>query len=260
MKQIISVYKSTILLIAVLITACGTGSTKKETGKSSIMVFAAASLTDVLTEVIDSFEVKYDVDVQTNMASSGTLARQIEQGGSTDIFLSASKRWADYIDSLGFISSGHLSEIARNVLVLITPVNSPQGTVSIDSSLNLAAMLGEDRLSMGDPAHVPAGKYALQALEYFGWYNTIDKQILPAKDVRSALMVVELEEVPAGIVYRTDAIKSEKVKVAGIFPEASHKPVVYMAGLCSDNENAKKFFAFLTSEEVKAILLKYGFK
>lgn len=261
---------SIIVSIAVLGFLFSCGTPDRKTGKAdignteeteqSIMVFAATSLTDVLSEIIDSFEVKYNVVVKTNIASSGTLARQIEQGANSDVYISASKKWADYVDSLGYILKGYKTEIAQNELVLITPKNSYLKLQPIDSSMDFAALLGKGRLSIGDPSHVPAGKYARQSLEYFGWYKQLENKILPAKEVRSALMIVELEEAPAGIVYRTDALKSDKVRILGLFPERSHNPIVYVAGVCKDNKPAKEFFTYLNSGEIKSIWIKYGFK
>ncbi len=229
-------------------------------GHQSIMVFAGASLTDVLSEIIDSFEVKYQIKVQMNMASSGTLARQIEQGAAPDIYISASKKWADYVDSLGYLLAGTKSAIAENELVLIAPLNSSLEVSEIDSTFDFMSLLGSERLSMGDPAHVPAGKYARQSLEYFGWYSSLQGKVLPAKDVRSALMVVEMGEVPLGIVYRTDALKSAKVKILNTFPVYSHKPIVYVGGVCKDNSTAKAFFNYVNSADTKAIWTKYGFE
>lgn len=267
-----SVYTKLFGLVAIvtsviLLLSCGVGGDKVSGAENDtseiqrpLMVFAAASLTDVISELIDSFNMKYNVRVQTNMASSGTLARQIEQGGTPDVYISASKRWADYIDSSGYFIVGTKTTIAKNELVLIAPQNSSLKVDVIDSSLNFLALLGDERLSMGDPSHVPAGKYAKQSLDYFGWYDKLNGKTLPAKDVRSALMVVELEESPLGVVYRTDAQKSEKVKVLGTFPETSHKPIMYVGGVCQNNATARKFLEYLNMEETKAIWEKYGFK
>ncbi len=242
-----------------LLTSCGGSATKKES-KKEIMVFSAASLTDVLAELADSFEVKYNVKVKTNMASSGTLARQIEQGGKPDVYISASKKWANYVDSLGFFIPGYKTQMAKNELVLIAPKESSLNVESIDSNLDFIGLLGDGRLSMGDPSHVPAGKYAKQALTYFKWYNNLSDKMLPAKDVRSALMVVEMNEAPVGIVYRTDAEKSKKVKILNTFPEESHKPIVYVGGVCSKVPMATDFYKYLNSPETKTIWAKYGFK
>ncbi len=262
-------FNYTIILIAVNIalTSCWPGNkgtrktTKNMSGeKQSIMIFSAASLTDVLSEIVDSFEVRNNIKVKTNLASSGTLARQIEQGGSPDVYISASKKWSNYIDSLGYNLNGYKSDIAQNELVLIAPLTSTLEVPVIDSALDFTSLHGTKRLSVGDPSHVPAGRYAKQALKHFGWYRQLDNKILPAKDVRSALMVVEMEEAATGIVYLTDALKSDKVKILSSFPVKSHQPIEYVAGVCNDNDAAKDFFAYLNSNETKTIWKKYGFK
>jgi len=261
--------KTTRILLSVVtlnvLISCGGGSRKSQTAEqvseppSQMMVFAAASLTDVLSELADSFEMHHDVKINTNMASSGTLARQIEQGGTPDLYISASKRWADYVDSLGLVISPWKNVIAKNDLVLIAPNDSPLKTVKIDSTLNIISILGNNRMSMGDPQHVPAGRYAKQALDYFGWYEKLSPRMLPAKDVRSALMVVEMGEAPVGIVYRTDAQKSEKVKVIGTFPGRSHKPIVYVSAICKESDLSKAFYDYLKSDEAAPVWSKYGF-
>lgn len=223
------------------------------------MVFAAGSLNDVFSEIIDSFEIQYNVKIQTNIASSGTLARQIEQGGEADVYISASKRWADYLDSLGHFLPGSKASIAKNQLVFIAPLKSPLKVATIDSTFNFGPLLGKDRLSMGDPAHVPAGRYTKQVFEYYGWFDELKEKTLPARDVRTALMVVEMEEAPLGVVFKTDAQKSQKVKILNTFPETSHKPIVYTGGVCKDNITAKKFFEYVKSNTAKAIWTKNGF-
>jgi molybdate transport system substrate-binding protein len=248
-----------IVLFVVFATSCGTKG-KKAADTKQITVFSAASLTDVLGEIIDSFEVKYPIKVQTNLASSGTLARQIEQGEKPDVYISASKKWADYVESLGVVVAPYKTSIAKNELVLIAPKDSEQEPIAIDSATNFIDLLKDNRLSIGDPAHVPAGKYAKQSLEYYEWFAKLDGKLLPAKDVRSALMVVEMGEAPVGIVYLTDAMKSEKVKVIGTFNEASHKPIVYFSSIVTENDESKDFYNFLTSEEMKPVWSKYGFK
>ncbi len=224
------------------------------------MVFAAASLTDVMAEIVDSFEVSHKVKVKMNLASSGTLARQIEQGGAPMYLFQQANGGQIMWIVLSVAISGYKTEVAQNELVLVAPQSSNLKGITIDDSLNLISLLGSGRLSIGDPSHVPAGKYAKQALEYYGWYDQLKKKMLPAKDVRSALMVVEMGEAPVGIVYRTDALKSGKVKILDAFPEKSHQPIVYVAEVCANRKVAKDFYAYLNSGSTKAIWGKYGFK
>lgn len=255
-------YINTLLLISlsiVLLLSCNNLSNKKQNEKQEVTVFAAASLTNVLHEIVDSFEVKYQASVKLNLASSGALARQIQLGASADVYLSANTQWANYIDSLGFVKQNLIQEIANNSLVLIAPKNSDIQLFKTDILLDLPVLIGEGYLSMGDPNHVPAGKYSKQALENYNLYSKVSHRILPTKDVRTALMVVEMNEAPLGIVFSTDAKSSEKVKVVGNFSISSHKPINYVAAVCSNNKTALLFYNFLNSEETLPIWIKFGF-
>ncbi len=260
----IHTYKITglLLIFAVMgaLSSCG-GRKAKSTDETelSFMVFAGAGMSDAVTEIIDSFETRYLVQASTNLASSGTLARQIEQGASPNVFIAASTKWADYVDSLGFVVHPYKETITKNSIVLIAPKDSQMDSIEINNSLDLIPLLGDGRLSMGNPQHVPAGEYAKQSLEYYGWYEKLNDKILPAKDVRSALMVVELGEAPLGIVYKTDALKSEKVKIIGTFPEESHVPINFVSMACSDDEATILLYNYLKSEEASTIWKKYGF-
>lgn len=235
----------------------GAESPKRE--QSEIMIFSAASLTDVIKDIATEFEKKHIVKVKINIASSGTLARQISQGMQPDVYISASRRWMEFIDSLGYMKKSTIRKVAGNELVLIAPSVASIKTVAIDGTINLMALISGGLLSIGDPTHVPAGKYAKEVLKYFGWEMVLEKKVLPAKDVRSALMVVEMGEAPLGIVYRTDAIKSPKVKVIGTFPPEAHTPIVYMAGVCSGNRMGGLFMEFLLSDASEEIWRGFGF-
>lgn len=247
-----------LLFFIVFVLACSKHTSKDHDASPSITIFAAASLADVIEEIANSFQSKYQIEIKTNLASSGTLARQIEQGAEPDLYISANQAWIDHVVKQRFIQEDAYAIVAQNELVLVAPEATTLEVNRIDSSMDLPTLLAEERLSIGDPAHVPAGIYAQQALSYFGWYDKL--QILPARDVRTALMIVELGEAPLGIVYRTDALKSKKVSMLQSFPSESHAPIVYVAGLCSKREIAKKFYQFLQSEEARLIWIRHNFK
>ena len=240
-----------------LVISCGHGSKK---GEAAIMVYSGAGLTDALTELRDSFERQCGQKVNLNLASSGTLARQIESGGEPDIYISASVRWADYIDSLGYFVNDSLATVAVNDLALIAPVNSPISGLEIDSALAISKVLDGAYFAIGNPAHVPAGKYAKQTLDYYHKYEDMNGQFLFGKDVRSVLMMVELEEAQLGLVYATDALRSAKVKLLSYVSSESHVPIRYVGGLCSDRIMAKQFLFYITSDESTVVWQKYGFK
>ncbi|MDC7235725.1 MAG: molybdate ABC transporter substrate-binding protein [Spirochaetales bacterium] len=224
-----------------------------------LIVFAAASTIDVMQSLADQFEEETGRPVLLNPASSGTLAKQLAQGAQADIFISASKKWMDYADEQGLVAAS--IPFAGNRMVLIAPADSSDEPVSIDSGFDLPGSF-EGRFSMGDPAHVPAGAYGKEALEFFGWYTVLEPRILPAANVRAALSVVELGESERGIVYRTDALKSDKVRILGEFPAESHSPVSYFAALLKDTGSpGEEFYDFIVKGSgTGAILEEYGFE
>jgi len=238
--------RSIILLFTIsILFSCHSPRDKKQ----QVTVFCAASLTDVFTDLKNDFEKENQVDIKLNLASSGTLARQIEQGAPADIFLSANKKWMDYTEESGLTEKETIKEIAANSLVIVVPKNSVKDTipfVSPDFSQSFNGLL-----SIGDPAYVPAGTYAREAMENAGIFNSVKDRLLPAKDVRSALMVVEMGETEAGIVYKTDALKSEKVKIAGEIPENLHQAIKYTGAILKGHKSdlTAKFYTFITSEE-----------
>ena len=106
---------------------------------------------------------------------------------------------------------------------------------------------------------MPVGKYAKQAFTNLGWWSRIEPKLVETEDVRAALNFVARGECQVGIVYATDAAISKDVKVAGIFPENTHSPIIYPVGIIKKNSNSAKFYQFLQSNQAKAVFKKYGF-
>jgi molybdate transport system substrate-binding protein len=149
----------------------------------------------------------------------------------------------------------------QNDLVLIAPKDSSIEPFIMEDS-NSFAELTHLIWAIGDPNHVPAGKYGQQSLEYFNLYKMLEDQgIVTTANVRAALMLVELEEADLGIVYKSEAQKSDKVKVLSTFPTNTHLPIEYYCGLLDkDNENAQAFYDFLLySTQANSLYQEYGF-
>lgn len=246
-----------LLVTIVLFVSCGQ-SKKKE--KKELELFCAASLTDVVSEISADFEKETGWKVRLNLASSGTLARQIEYGAEPSIFISANKKWLDYLDDQGKTIPETSKKVAANKMVLVAPANSKIQPFVFTSEIKLPELF-EGRISIGDPQHVPAGAYALQIFKNLNCEKELEPRFLPAKDVRSALMVVELGEVEAGVVYKTDALKSEKVKILTEFPDSLHNPVNYYMAIVKgrENENSLQLYKYIVSEKALPIWEKYGF-
>ncbi|SPF36520.1 molybdate transporter subunit; periplasmic-binding component of ABC superfamily [Syntrophobacter sp. SbD1] len=227
----------------------------------TVTVFAAASLTNALTEIGKLFEEKKMGGFIASFLSSSTLAKQIENGAPANVFISADEKWMDYLAKEKLIDSSTRFNLLGNRLVLIAPADSKVGEVNISKSFDLAGLLAGGKLAMGDPDHVPAGIYGKEALEKLGVWQSIQGNVARESDVRAALTLVELGEAPLGIVYATDAAVTKKVKVVGTFPEQSHPPIIYPAALVAGNETqvAKSFLEFLKTPQARAVFEKYGF-
>ncbi|HDL7537015.1 TPA: molybdate ABC transporter substrate-binding protein [Yersinia enterocolitica] len=228
---------------------------------ADITVFAAASLTNALQDIAVQYKKEKQVDVVASYASSSTLARQIEQGAPADLFISADQQWMDYaIDKQQMVANTRYT-LLGNELVLIAPKDSKITKVAIDKKTDWRKLLEGGRLAVGDPDHVPAGIYAKESLENLGAWATLAPEMARANNVRSAMALVERAEAPLGIVYGSDAIASDKVKVVGVFPEASHKPVEYPMAIVKGHENptVTAFYDYLKSPAAAVIFEKYGF-
>lgn len=224
-----------------------------------ITVFAAASMTNVLQEINQDFAKQYPNDkIIFSFASSSVLAKQIEQDAPADVFISADLRWTDYLKEKQPTKTQNIRTLVKNDLVLIAPKDSPLNTTNIQA-VDFAKILANSYLSVGDPAHVPAGKYAKKALEHYGLWQALEPKLARAKNVRDALSFVERGESPLGIVYSTDAKISDKVKVIAIFPTESYGEVVYPVATVSDKSQAKIFLDFLYTPKAKAKFQAAGF-
>ena len=225
-----------------------------------VTVFAAASLTDALNAIDAAYTAKTGAQVFVSLASSSTLAKQIEAGAPAQVFISADTKWMDYLAQKGLIATQAV--LLGNALALIAPADAPIAPQSIDSGFNWTNFLGDNgRLAVGDPDHVPAGIYAREALQHLRAWKTLEPRLARAEDVRGALTLVERGDAPLGIVYVTDARVSTKVKIVGVFAESSHAPIVYPAGVVkgADTPAVENYYGFLRGTQARAIFARYGF-
>ena len=227
-----------------------------------LTVFAAASLTDAMKDISAQWEQAGHQPLRMSFGASSTLARQIEEGAPANVFASADERWMDYLADKKLIVPETRKDLLGNDLVLVVPADKPQH-VTISPNFNLVGMLGPNgRVATGDPAHVPVGIYAEQALKKLGIWDAVSPHLARTDDVRAALLLVERGEAPAGIVYATDAAVSNGVMIAGTFPADSHDPVSYPFAVtkAGDTPEARALMTFLEGPQARAIFVKRGFK
>lgn len=225
-----------------------------------LMIFAAASLTNVLSEVRDNFVKDNKIPVKISFASSSSLAKQIAEGAPADIYLSANIKWVDYLEEKKLLKEDTRINLLGNKLALVAPKNS-EISIKIDRRFPLSDILGKEKLSLAEVSAVPAGIYAKQALENLDVWDSVKDKIAQSDNVRSALMLVSKGEAPLGIVYVTDAFADKNVKIVDIFSSDLYKPIIYPAAVIADsiNENTKIFMSYLRTEKAKTVFEKHGF-
>jgi len=237
-----------------------------------ITIFAASSLTNVMTEIGNNFADSSFADSQVSnspaiqpvfsFASSSTLARQIAQGAPAQIYLSANQKWMDYLIKQQAVAPQSKVTLLRNSLVLIAPSASTVSKVELTPQWDLTAVIGDSRMAVGDPDHVPVGRYAKQALESLQLWQQAAPLLARANNARGALALVERGEAPLGIVYATDALVAKKVTTLATFPADSHQPIEYPLVLVNKKPGAavEAFYQYLQGAEAKAVFVKHGFE
>lgn len=220
-----------------------------------VLVFAAASLTDALTEAGKAFQAKTGHSVRFSFGASNDLARQIKAGAPADVFFSADLARMDELEKAGLVLAGDRRSLLSNQLVVIVPAGS---ALKVASARDL---VGVKRLALADPAAVPAGVYARKWLEAEGVWEQLRANVIPTLDVRAARSAVETKAADAGIVYRTDAHSSAKVSVAFAVPKEKRPEIVYpMAKLAKTKKAAaNELLAFLSGPVAASIFEKQGF-
>lgn len=225
-----------------------------------LLVFAAASLKGPLDRAAEAWIGEGGADLSLSYAASSALARQIEAGAPADVVLLASAEWADYLEERALLRPGTRRVLFGNRLVLVRH-GAGVAPVELGPGFDLAGLLGDGRLAMALVEAVPAGIYGREALTALGLWDGVRGSIAQAADVRGALALVASGEAPLGIVYATDAAAETDVSVVGVFPETSHRPIVYPAAViaASAHPQAEAFLRFLGSETALSAFEAAGF-
>lgn len=224
------------------------------------VIFAAASMKTALDAIASAFAAETGETAKISYASSGVLAKQINQGAPADIFISADVKWMDYLEKAKLLKPGTRRDLLGNALVLIEPADA-QAKLKIAPGFALAKVLGEGRLAVCTLASCPAGIYSKEALVKLGIFKDVEPKLVQAETVRSALLLVARGEAQFGIVYATDAKAEPKVKVVDTFPDSSHQPIIYPVAILARSTNlaSATFVAFMTSQAAVKILTDQGF-
>jgi len=241
---------ATLTLVACLAAGC-----KKPGTDAGLLVFAAASTADEIAEVGQAFEREGGAKVTFSFGSSRDLARQIRAGAPADAFVSADAETVDALVVEKLVRAEDRRTLMSNRLVVIVPLASER------TLQGAAGLQGIASIALGDPATVPAGTYAKKWLERAGVWESVKDRVVPTLDVRAALAAIEAGRAEVGIVYKTDAATSKRVRIAYEVPPDAMPPITYAAAVIASSKNAAAadFLQYLTGPSGHATLAKHGF-
>lgn len=226
-----------------LISGCG------RVASSPLTLFAAASLTDAMTELAAQFQAEGGAAVRTVFAGSGELAHQLLAGAPADLVVLADNLWMRRLAREGAIRADSRVTLLSNSLVVIAPSDRP-----------VAPFAWRGRVAIGDPESVPAGRYAREMLQRSGVWDTVSADLVLAGDVRAVRGFVARGEVDLGIVYRSDALGFDAARVVNVPVAALQPDIAYPAALTATaTEAAATLMAFLRSEAAGAVFARHGF-
>ncbi len=223
-----------------------------------ILVSAAASLNDALTEIGSAYQAKSTHRVKFNFGASSSLARQIEEGAPADIFFSADLAQMDNLDKKNLIEPGTRKNLLSNQLVIIVPSDSKLAIASPKDLLRSEVK----KIALAEPSSVPVGVYTGKYLADEGLWDQVKPKIIPVQDVRATLASVESGNVEAGFVYKTDAAVSKKVKIAYEVAIEKGRKITYPVAVLRESKRknaARDFMNYVQSSSAKDSFKKYGF-
>ena len=271
MKKLLALALALCMFFA--LTACSGGADAKSSYKGELIVFAAASMTETLTEIGDLFmAANPDVSIVFNFDSSGTLKTQIEEGADADVFISAGQKQMNQLDieadpeintdGLDFVLSGTRFDILENKVALAVPEGNPAGVESYDDwAAKLAA--GEIFMAMGNE-DVPVGQYTQKILAY---YELSEEELAAASSITYGSNVKEVATqvsegtVDCGVIYQTDAF-SAGLEIVDTAAKDMCGQVIYPAAVLKDSADpdlAQAFLDFCRTPEASAIFEAVGF-
>lgn len=225
---------------------------------ADVVVFAAASLSESLREIGAAYEKQQGDHIKFNFGASNLLARQIEEGAPADIFFSADDLKMDALQKKGLLSDGTRRDRLGNSLVVVVAKGDEVTLTSVQDLAGPAVR----RVALAEPASVPAGIYAKAYLTEKRLWELVEKKVIPTENVRAALAAVEAGNVDAGIVYKTDAAISKKVKVAVEVPASEGPRINYPVALLKESkqgEASRRFLNHLMGKQAGEVFARYGF-
>lgn len=286
MKRLIALTSA----IALALAGCGSSSSSASTAaastaaaaeaaettaaeQSEVIVFAAASMTETLNQIKETYEAENPgVTLTFNFDSSGTLKTQIQEGADCDLFISAGQKQMNQLDitassdvnteGLDFVDPDTRINLLENKVTLAVPEGNPKGIESFDQLADLLKN-GDVLMAMGN-SDVPVGQYTQKILAYYGLDETTlanEGKITYGTNVKEVTTQISEASVDCGVIYETDAYSAGLTTVDSATPEMCGQ-VIYPAAVLKtarNPEGAKKFLDYLQTDEAMKVFESVGF-
>lgn len=255
MRNLFVVSKYLLLLNIIFCFACM--SNDKHVKDNSLTIYAASSLITVLPKIEQAFQQLHpEINIEHNFAASSMLAKQIEHGAGADLFISAHPQWIKYLEKAHQLKKSAI-DLLSNKLVLIVPLQQHPNLKHLQDLLNSNI----ERIALADWTHVPAGIYAKEALKKFEIWEQVQPKCIPALDVRAVLAYVERGEADCGIVYRTDAMIGDEIRIYDI-ADSLQPSILYQLAILktSQEELVTPYISFLSTQPAQQIFSQNGFE
>jgi molybdate transport system substrate-binding protein len=225
---------------------------------AEVSVFAAASLTDALNQLAGPYPKQSGDKLVFNFGASSLLARQIQEGAPADVFFSADEAKMDALEKSDLLLKGTRKSRLSNTLVIVVAKDSGLKIASTEDLANPVVK----HIALADPKAVPAGVYSKEFLQKRKLWAAVESKVIPTENVRAALAAVESGNVEAGMVYKTDAAISTKVRIACEIPASEGPAISYPIAVLRSARNvasARKFMEYLSSADATQVFQRYGF-
>lgn len=242
---------------AVVLLAALIGCSPSGDERSSLLVFAATSLTDVLGDLEEAFEAGGQVDLAFSYGGSQTLAHQIASGAPADVFISAGAFPMRFLADRELVDSATTDIVTNQMVVAVRSSDGPR-----IESLDELGTSSVERIALADPDLAPAGRYSRESLTRLGLWEAVKSKVVFGPDVRATLAYVESGNADVALVYVTDARAGPDIQVLDIVPPDSYTPITYPAAIVTRSGHtaaANEFLAFLVGNEAEEIFRRHGF-
>jgi molybdate transport system substrate-binding protein len=232
-------------------------------GLPNVTVFASSSLSEPITIISREFSKKHQITVSASFDSTSAQERKIEEGETSDLFISAHDYWIKRAKQKGLLDVYSITDLFNNKLALVVSTNgrlNEYPVVGDNLKDKITFLSNRSIMSIGEPSSTAVGMYTKQALGNLEMWENLKSRTIKSYSSKNNIYFISKGET-AGISFYSDTFFNDEIKIISLIDESLHDPIIYKAAVVGGKnmENAKLFLEFIKSDFSKAIFKKYGF-